>query len=86
MIKDKNGFVLEYGNGKAIRRLSEQMWYINAGNVRLIIDGEGIVEFNHCGDGREAAVINKYGRYGVKDVLSKYSCTEIIIGKLFDET
>ena len=82
MIKDKNGFVLEYGNGKAIRRLSEQMWYINTGNVRLIIDGGETIEFNHCGDGREIAMINKYGRYGVKDVFSKYSCTEIVISKL----
>lgn len=85
MIKDKNGFVLEYGNGKAIRRLSEQMWYINTGNVRLIIDGGETVEFNHCGDSREAKIIHEYGDYGVKDVISKYSCTEIVISKLFDE-
>lgn len=85
MIKDKNGFVLEYGNGKAIRRLSEQMWYINTGNVRLIIDGGETVEFNHCGDSREAKIIHEYGDYGVKDVISKYSCTEIIISKSFNE-
>lgn len=85
MKKNEKGFILEYGNGSKIMPLSEQILYVNFGNVRLIIDGGETVEFNHCGDSREAKIIHEYGDYGVKDVISKCSYTEIVIGKSLNE-
>lgn len=86
-MKNEKGFILRYGNGVAIMPLAEQLFYINTGNVRLVIEGGETIEFNHSGscDDRENEIIDKYGDYGVKDVTSKYTCTEIVIGELTEE-
>ena len=85
MKKDENGFILRYGNRKEVMPLDEQLaFYVNVGNVRLIIDGGEMIEFNHEGNpsDRERAIIEKYGDYGVKSVAVISTCTEIVIGKL----
>lgn len=80
------GFILKYGNGKAIRRLHDQINMLSSGEKHLVLDSGEVIRFNYQQPyGLPEEIYEKYADYGVRKVVHKYTCDEILIGELSDE-
>lgn len=84
----KDGFILKYGNGKAILTMREGIRRLEGGTKKLIFDDGTEIEFFYSPihyDNQMLEILEKYGEWGVREIRKSYSRDKIFIGELTEE-
>ena len=79
----KDGFIQRYGSGETALTLWECLQGLGNGEKHLIFDdGKKEVFYTVWSENRTTPdnIFEKYGNYGVREVIHKYTCDEIHVG------
>lgn len=77
----KDGFIQRYGNGETAVNLWECLQSLEKGEKRLVFDdGSQVTLSTHNFGTTPDDIFEKYGNYGVREIIHKYTCDEIHVG------